>query len=111
MGPFCIQAGHAAPHHAWGCAARQGAEKPPPVNGRRLYSRASAQVFVEEGGHFAEGDDVQVIVQVRMHGAGNEHQLFIAALQGPEGIPAEIARVRLFAVYHQHGASYFACIL
>ena len=63
------------------------------------------QIRREESLDAIERNGVRIIVQIRMIGAGNDQQLLVAALQTPERILAEVARMGLFAVNEQHGAA------
>ena len=62
---------------------------------------------MEEAVDFVKGDDVHLIVQVGMGCAGDDHQLFVVALQFFESVFAEITGVRLLTVDDQYGVADF----
>ena len=86
----------------FGCKIIQG------VSASSLFDHAGAslfQILMIECFDAVERDDVHSVVEIGVYGAGDEQQLLVVALQPGEGVAAEVARVRLVAMDHEHGAA------
>lgn len=66
------------------------------------------QILPEKRLHGIEGNDVRPVVQVRMAGAGNDHELLVLSPELFEGVFAEVAGMRLFPMDEQHRAADFS---
>lgn len=60
---------------------------------------------MEEAFNLVKGNDVHLIIQVGMGCAGDDHQLFVVALQFFESVFAEVTGVRLLTVDNQYGVA------
>ena len=66
-----------------------------------------AQVLLIERDDFLHRNVLHVVVQIRVVGAGNDHELFVVAGEFLKGVFAEIQRMSFFTVDDQHGVSDF----
>lgn len=63
------------------------------------------QIFIEESFQLLERDDVHLIVKIGVVGTGDDEQLLVVAGELAVSRLTEIAGVRFFSVYQQHGGS------
>lgn len=84
---------------------------------RWLYQRQShapeknslLQVFPEERFDFVKRDFFEVVVEVAVACAGDDYEFLVFAGEQFEGVFAEVAAVRVFAVDYHDCAADFAC--
>lgn len=69
------------------------------------------QIFIEESFQLLERDDVHLIVKIGVVGTGDDEQLLVVAGELAVSRLTEIAGVRLFSVYQQHGGADLAAVL
>lgn len=69
------------------------------------------QIFIEESFQLLERDDVHLIVKIGVVGTGDDEQLLVVAGELAVSRLTEIAGVRFFSVYQQHGGANLAAVL
>ena len=60
--------------------------------------------------YLIERNDVRSVVQIRMHGSGDNHQLFVVAFQLLESILAEVTGVGFLTMNEQYGTADFIAV-
>ena len=80
-----------------------------------LHSFSLSKSVSEKLRHLIKWYHIYLVVQIRVHGAGDDYQLLIARIgivphHIGRGVAAEIAGMRLFPVDDKHGAADFAAV-